>query len=146
MKFPRFFAAVLLLASTGIVGARVVRMWSDQELFDKSELVVLATPTTSNDTKEHGGHPNRDGQPVIGVETTFEVSAVLKGEKAIKDLILHHYRPDKMELPNAPTFLAFDIKAKRTFRLFLVRQADGRYAPVAGQTDPDMSIRPVTKI
>lgn len=145
MKFPRFCAAVLSLALTGIVEARAVRTWSDQELFDKSDLVVIATPTATSDTKEHGAHTSRDDQPVIGVDTKFAVTSVLKGEKDTKTVILHHYRADTMEVPNAPTFVSFALKKKRTFRLFLVRQADGRYAPVAGQLDPDMSIRPVTK-
>jgi hypothetical protein len=42
-----------LLVCTGIVAARAVRLWPYQELLEKSDLVVLATPTGTSDTKEH---------------------------------------------------------------------------------------------
>ena len=143
MKSIRLFLPVIafVLLSTGVVLARMVRPWSYQELLDKSDLAVIATPTVTNDTKEHGDHPERAGQPVIGVETGFTVSVVLKGDKTLKDFILHHYRADKMQVPNAPTFFAFDPAEKRTYILFLVREADGRYAPVVGQTDPGLAVK-----
>jgi hypothetical protein len=138
MKSLRLFVltTVFLLVSTGIVGARVVRTWSYQELLDKSDLVVIATPTATNDTKEHIGLPGYNIQPVIGVETKFEVSAVLKGDKSLKILVLHHYRADAIKVPNGPGFVSFDPAKERTFLLFLVREADGRYAPAFGQIDP----------
>jgi hypothetical protein len=143
MKSLRFFisAIVLIVVLPGIAGARLVRMWSDQELIDKSDLVVIATPIATNDTQEQGVRPSCAAQPVVGVETKFAVSAVLKGDQAIKHFILHHYRADKMRVPNAPTFISFDLKKNRIFHLFLVRQSDGQYAPVAGQMDPELSIR-----
>lgn len=132
---------LLSLVLTGVVGARLSQYWSDQELLDKSDLVVIATPTETHDTKERGGMPDFKAQPIIGVETTFAVIDVLKGALTTKMVILHHYRADKMETVNAPTFLSFDSKKKQRFRLYLVREADGRYAPVAGQIDPDLSVR-----
>lgn len=129
---------VLLLISTGAAGARAIRPWSYQELLDKSEVVVIATATATNDTREHIQLPGFVGQPVIGVETKFEVSAVLKGKKEIKDLILHHYRADGVVVPNGPTFVSFDPAKQRTYLLFLVREADGRYAPTFGQADPGL--------
>ncbi|MBA4148411.1 MAG: hypothetical protein H0X66_09880 [Verrucomicrobia bacterium] len=143
MKSIRLFfpAIAFLLISTGIVAGRIVRPWSYQELLDKADLMVIATPTATNDTKEHGDHPDRIGQPVIGIETGFAVSAVLKGDKMLKDFVLQHYRSDKVEVPNAPTFVSFDPAEKRTYILFLVREADGRYAPVVGQTDPGLGVK-----
>jgi len=143
MQSLRLLAAAmaLIVLLPGMAGARLVRTWSDQELFDKSDLVVTATPVATNDTKERGGHPNCDTQPIIGVETTFAVSAVFKGDQAIKRLVLHHYRADKVRVPNAPTFVSFDLHKGGIFRLFLVRQSDGRYMPVAGQNDPGLSLR-----
>jgi hypothetical protein len=81
-----------LLGFTGIVAARVVRIWSYQELLEKSDLVVLATPTATNDTKEHIDLPGFVREHVIGVETRFAVSALLKGDEALRDFALHHYR------------------------------------------------------
>ena len=143
MKSLRLFISslVLILALPVIGGARLVRMCPDQELFDKSDLVVIATPVATKDTNEHGSHPNRATQAIIGVETTFSVSAVLKGDPAIKRFVLHHYRADKMRHPNAPVFISFDLKEHRIFHLFLLREPDGHYAPVAGQEDPEISIR-----
>ena len=144
------FTTAFLLGVTGIVAARAVRIWSYQELLEKSDLVVLATPTGTNDTKEHIDLPGFAGEHVIGVETRFTVSAVLKGDKALKDFVFLHYRtaygPNITHLPNGPTYITFDPVANptippRTFILFLHREADGRYAPVVGQTDPGGAVR-----
>jgi hypothetical protein len=136
------------LATIVTADARVIQPWSYQQLLDKSDLVVIATPTATGDTKEHIALPGFEAQRVIGVETRFAVSAVLKGDKAIKDLVLHHYRSDVKEtprdiaagyvpsVPNGPTFVYFEPAKKREFLIFLVREADGRYAPAFGQVDP----------
>jgi hypothetical protein len=143
-----------LLGFTGIVAARAVRIWPYQELLEKSDLVVLATPTATNDTKEHIDLPGFVGEHVIGVETKFTVSAVLKGDKALSYFVFHHYRitdgPNIAHVPNGPSFISFDPVTTRnptilprTFILFLIREADGRYAPIAGQTDPGGAVREI---
>ncbi len=140
------FAAALLPGMTGVVPARVIGFWPYQQLLAKSELVVLATPAGTHDTKERIQLPGFAGQPVIGVETRFTVSATLKGDQALKDFVLPHYRPDGMVVPNGPTFVSFapgesPASIPRTYILFLLREADGRYAPVVGQADPGLGIR-----
>src|SRR5947209_4236977 len=127
-QFKLCFAAVFLVILTGVAMGRAVRTWSNQELLDKADLVVIATPTASDDTKEHIDLPGFVGQRVIGVETKFKVSAVLKGDKALKDFVLHYYRPDPagMMVPNGPTFISFPIPKKpadrtRTYLLYLLR-------------------------
>lgn len=131
--------------------ARAVRAWSYQELLDKSDEVFIATPTATNDSPEHIDLPGLSGQKVIGVETRFAVSAVLKGNKAQKEFVLHHYRPgpDGMIVPNGPTFVSFAVSGNptlpaRSYILFLLREADGRYASVVGQVDPGLGIRELT--
>jgi hypothetical protein len=140
-------AAVFLIVLTDVAMARGVRIWSYQELLEASDLVVIATPTASNDTKEHIDLPGFHGQRVMGVETRFAVSGVLKGDKTLKDLVLHHYRPAPggMRVSNGPTFVYFAVSEKpsvprRTYILFLHREADGRYAPVVGQADPGLGV------
>lgn len=133
---PFVITVLFILLSTAIVGARLISHMSYQELLDKSDLVVIATPTSTNDTKERIGLPGLVAQPVVGVETKFEVSAVFKGDKALKDLVLHHYRADAITVSNGPNLVSFDPEKKRTFLLFLVRETDGRYAPAFGQLDP----------
>jgi hypothetical protein len=56
--------------------ARFVVDWSEDELFSKSDLVVIATPVSNVDVKQHErfhGPQFRD-VPVIGVFTTFAVN------------------------------------------------------------------------
>ena len=150
MKSLRLFVPAIgfLVVLTGTVGARGVRFWSYQELLDKSDVVVLATATATDDTGEHIDLPGFVGEHVIGVETGFAVSAVLKGDKALKDFVLHHYHPGPggVRVPNGPTFVYFAVSEKpsaprRTYLLFLHREAGGRYAPVIGQTDPGLGVK-----
>ncbi|MDA1054933.1 MAG: hypothetical protein O3C40_31300 [Planctomycetota bacterium] len=132
------FASTFLLVSTGSVSARLVRHWSYQELLDKSDLVAIATPRATNDTEEHINLPGLAAQRVVGVETEFAVSVVLKGDKALKKFSLHHYRAEgAMVVRNGPTLVSF-APGEKTFIAFLVREADGRYAPTVGQVHPGM--------
>src|SRR5439155_7988201 len=105
-------ASTCLLVSSGIVAARVVRIWSYQDLLEKSDLVVMATPTANNDTQEHIDLPGFTGEHVVGVETRFSVSAVLKGDKAAGAVVFHHYRTadstNVPHVPNGPSFVSFD--------------------------------------
>lgn len=137
MKTFRFLALAIAISfsSPGDVCGRAVVPWTDQELFDKSDLVVIATvsiPTT--DTKERISFPGFPGQKATGVETKFAISAVLKGDESRKELTLHHYRG--VDSPNGPSLVSFNASDKVTFLLFLVREADGRFAPTFGQKDP----------
>jgi len=133
-----FFACTFLLVSTGSASARVVRHWSYQELLDKSDLVVIATPLATTDTEERIDLPGLAAQRVVGVETEFAVFVVLKGDKSLKKFSLHHYRADGMMMvPNGPSLVSF-TPGEKTFIAFLVREADGRYAPTVGQVDPGM--------
>ena len=151
---PIVLAAALLLVSTGIVGARAVRVWSYQELLDKSDLVVLATATDTKETREHIDLPGFLGEHVIGVDTKFVVSAVLKGDKSQTSIFLHHYRTSDgtniPHVPNGPSFVSFapaenSTLVPRAYILFLVREADGRYAPVVGQTDPGLGVKELVR-
>lgn len=141
---------------TGVADARAVQIWSYQELLDKSDLAVIATPTTTNDTPEQisSGIANLS---YIGMETRFKVSTVLKGDMTLKTFVLHHYRPPGSNpagliAPDGPTFVYFRLSTGpanpfgMSYILFLVREADGRYAPVAGETDPGLSIQELKDI
>ncbi len=133
-----FLVALILFTATTLAEARAVRLWTYQELLDKADFVVIAVPTAMGDCQERLQSLPGTRQPVVGVETKFQVSAVLKGEKSTKEFVLHHYRCDGFPctMPNGPTFITFDPAKKRPYLLFLVREADGRYAPVVGQIDP----------
>jgi hypothetical protein len=152
MKTLRLLALVILFLPgfTGTIVARGVAMWSYQELIDKSDLVVLATPTATGYTKETIGII---GQQAIGVETKFTIIAVFKGDKTLKNFTLHHYcTPDSItHVANGPDFIAFEpvtnpTLPQRTFILFLIKEADGRYAPVVGQTDPGGAVKELSGV
>ena len=139
MKSLRLFilTSAFLLVSTGVLSARAMRNWSNQELLDKSDLVVIASPTASATTGELTNLPDVTGVSVIGVESKFVVSAVVKGDTAIKDFVLHHYKEANGGIPdNGPLLVSFDTGKRQSFLLYLVREADGRYAPATGQADP----------
>ena len=118
---------------------RPMRTWSYQELTDQADLVVIAKPVSTTNTTEHSVLPNTaPGVRVIGVNTDFKVLVALKGDQSLKTLVLHHCRlPNPKEhIIDGPNLVFFDLKQANRFLLFLHRDADGRYSPVSGQTDP----------
>jgi hypothetical protein len=143
-------AVVAICCTTSKLTARMMVLLSYQQLLDKSDLVIIATPTTrTSDTAERSYLPNiftqeRNGTktpiPSIGVETTFRIAVVLKGKPLVGDVVLHHYREASRRLAmDGPFLVAFDPSDRswrRSYILFLVREPDGRYAPTGGQTDP----------
>ena len=153
--------AALSLCIEAAAYARLVNTVSYQELFDKSDLVVIAVPVTKTaDTGERTSFQNMsqvdpDGKQTVvaavGVETAFSVSLVMKGDRTIKQITLHHYRqadrpsvaPDGREIvylsgPNVVSFDPSDARGRRNVLLFVVKEQDGRYAPYGGQTDPGL--------
>lgn len=143
-QVPRIASFTFLLCAFLAVfaaDARIVRRWPDEELTAKSEFIAVAIPKKTSETDERGGLAGFESQPVLGVNTEFTVVAVYKGHQAMKSFVLHHYRFAGTTSVNGPTFLTFDTSGKQKYRLYLVKEPDGRYAPVAGQIDPDMSVR-----
>ena len=155
MKIVRFvlkFATILLLFIPGPAQAREILVPSYQEMLAKSDLVVIANPISkTKDTTEEDFLPGiflqeKDGKrsriQAIGVETKFAVLAVLKGDATIKQFTLHHYREAQPSLAlNGPSLVSFDpsnMSKRSSYLLFLVREPDGRFAPIGGQTDPGM--------
>lgn len=153
MKVFRFLlvlaaVAALICATSDRSQARLMENHSYKELFDRSNLVVIATPESkTTDTKERAPlaniirqdeRGNKNEVNSIGVETVFAVAAVLKGEKTIRRFTLHHYRLTG-GTENGPLLVFFDpsdTSNNSSYLLFLVREPDGRYAPTGGQTDP----------
>ena len=132
--------------------ARIHQAWNYATLNDKATLIVIATPTKVTATSERTPLPNiqavhKDGtkEDVIGagVETTFEVLTVLKGERSTNNLVLHHFTladPNRRVM-NGPQLVSFEPKEKKRYLMFLQREADGRYVAVCGQTDPVYAIK-----
>ena len=156
MKPLAFITAFLLIAATmPSAGARNIYVPTYDELFAKSDFVVIARPTgKTRDTRERATLSNNISPistdtispsiAAIRVVTDFECLFVIKGAKR-KRFTLHHYREGpsgERTIVNGPTFMTFDLKeTTQTFLMFLVRERDGRFAPVVGQLDPDLSIQ-----
>ena len=108
---------------------------SYREMFDKADLVVIATAVETKDTNEHLKLLNSVN--VVGVETQFKTRLIIKGPKNLKQFVLHHYRePNGEFVENGPALIHIPGGQHPDFVLFLLRETDGRYAPITGQTDP----------
>jgi hypothetical protein len=141
-------SAILVTAVAAPLMARTIPTYDYDDLFAKSDFVVIAEPLQkTHDTAERS--TLRDVNPpvpVIGVETEFQSQLVLKGRKRDR-FTLHHYR-EKPQPPPKPgiegiimdglMLVTFDPKnEKPVYLLFLVHEPDGRFAPTGGQTDVD---------
>jgi hypothetical protein len=149
MRAQILLLSLLVLSVSRLIGASPDRSWTYQEMLQKADLVVMAEWVSTKDTDERTTLPDtRPPVKVFGVTTEFEVSVVFKGGKDVQKLGLHHYRfqyEDEALRPFAPQLIRIlepvrrdgvDYPGGGKFLLFLVREKDGRYAPVTGQTDP----------
>lgn len=133
--------SLLLLLSCGLPGmasARLIATPGYQALYDRADAVVIATAQATTDTDERIALPGlQPDVPAVGVDTPLRVQAWLKGAPDAT-VVLHHYRLANPGQPlvNGPLLLDFQRDDAQTLLFFLVREPDGRYAPVAGQTDP----------
>ncbi len=131
-------AAILLSTSVAHrISARLISAWSYQELFNKSDFVVIANLVSRTHDSNERTTLRKIQEKVIGVETQFQTQVVLKGAKRAH-FILHHYRsvPSKVAVVNGPSFISFDPQhSTRAYILFLRRERDGRFAPTGGQID-----------
>ncbi len=131
--------ALLLLTVTFAARARGIRAWTYEELYEQADLVVIVKPISTKDTGEKWILPDiGPATDVVGLSTVFEIRLVMKGDKSLKECTLHHYRlaDTKRGISNGPLLVSFDPKDSPKYLLFLKKEADGRYAPVSGQTDP----------
>jgi hypothetical protein len=135
--------------------------WVDyDELFAKSDFVVIAEPASkTRDTHEHAFLTENisPGVRALGVVTDFRCLFVLKGPKR-QNFTLHHYRlapaPASKQsggvervILNGPTFQTYEPQpGTQPFLMFLIRQRDGRFAPVAGQVDLPISVQEIHRM
>ena len=144
------FALLTFLVVTSLCDARPGAVWTYEKLVAAADLVVIATPSETKD-KEKTVLPDMqrtgaDGKlvpiPAVGVETTFEVLAVLKGDKKPERFVLYHLRQAKPEnVLNGPQLISFNPKKQQRYLLFLRREADGRFVSVTGQVDAAVGVK-----
>jgi hypothetical protein len=143
-KMALGFGCLVVLVMVVVAEGRLVRPWTDAELMDKSDLVVIATPISTRDLAETSSL-GWEGGLFRGVETTFKVLNARKGMPANDRIILHHYRTENWFPPNGPGLINFTPNSTNQLMLYLMGDGTNRYAPVAGQIDPGLSIKPVPK-
>lgn len=148
-KVATFLAISFVACTTFPLQARRMLVLSYQQLLDQSDLVVVAIPTSKTaDTVEEGFLPgivrqdqNGDQSKIetIGVETVFKVAVVFKGDKTVRQFVLHHYRESEpcadLDAASLVSFDPTNLAQRSSYLMFLVREQDGRYAPTGGQTD-----------
>lgn len=147
---PKILLYLAFVLSGGLSApARIVRSWSDAELMKAADLVVVATPLATKDldeTNSLGWSQSESFRPRFrGLETAFKVYDVLKGMPANDRIVLHHYR-NEIEWgspPNGPDFVTFTQGSTNKLVLYLIKDGASRYAPVTGQVDSYLSIRPL---
>ena len=132
-------AATLFIAVNA--AARLSRHWTYQEMFDASDLVIIAIAQSSKDTGDRTTLPDYTPRvDVVPVLTKFESFLILKGPKEIKKFDLFHYRyasgDDEFAMSNTPFLIRIEDEKQPTFLLFLSKRDDETYEPVTGQTDP----------
>ena len=140
MKAIKILTATSLILTTACLAhARIYTLFAYQELYDQADLMIIAKPISTQDTVEKTTLPNiAPDVHVVGLSTEVEISMVMKGDKSLKKVTLHHYRVANPEdlLNSGPNLVSFDPSQQTLFLMFLRLEKDGRYAPVSGQTDP----------
>ena len=147
MKISLSILLILLLSPMAF--ARFHENWDYDKMTKQADVIVIAiAEVATHDTAERTTFPNcfdaADGSPApaVGVETTFKVLSVLKGDMKAEIFVFHHLRdPQTIPANNGPCVVSFEPKEKKTFILFLKRESDGRYSSVTGQTDPNIGVK-----
>jgi hypothetical protein len=140
----KLILCLALMAFDRSSSARVVRMWSDAELMAASDLVVIGQPVETKDLAETNalGFSSTESfqSRFRGVETTFKISAVLKGTQVGNQVVLHHYRFEWGSPPNGPSLVEFNRGDTNEYLLYLKNDEKNRYASVTGQMDPTIKL------
>lgn len=165
-------AASLSLSS--ISSARKVEIWPYEKLLKEADLVVIACAVSKVATDDRWDADVFDSDGFTGVETTFELAALLKGKSANSFKVLHfQYKNSSIPFEDGPGLVSFlaeplsvgirrsgeteegpktleptkskNLKPAPEYLLFLKRRADGRFEAVSGQVDPNSSVRTLFK-
>jgi hypothetical protein len=150
--------AAVIAATSSPAHARGLEPWPYKRLLKEADAVVIGRPLSVADS----GEVTKDNlwkAEFVGVNTTFHIEAVLKGEVEGDKLRVLHYRlKPGVLIDDGPLLVSFrqhatDLSTREVkvslgrpgYLLFLKRRADGRYEPLSGQTDPALSVREMYK-
>jgi hypothetical protein len=139
----------LFFGSTTHALGRPITAWTYPKLTEAADLIVIAQSLSTTDAKK----TDKPGQGLegdfVGVDTTFRILCVLKGQYKEKEFTLFHYRestrPEGGPTPDidGPLLVSFDCKDAKDqeYLLYLKKRRDGRYECVSGDVDPLLSVR-----
>jgi hypothetical protein len=145
--------SVLIIASSTF--ARPIADWPYEKLFKEADVVLIATAKEVKPSEDKLEGPYKEH--LGGRVATLTVRAVLKGEvKGEAVEVVHFAEKGEMRLPNGPMLVVFrttpaHVEA-RTYQthvgtpdylVFLKAEKDGRYSPVAGQVDSELSVKEI---
>jgi len=176
MKFRVFVTAIAAsLSLSAISSARKIEIWPYEKLLKEADLVVIARAVSKVATDDRWDANVFDSDGFSGVETTFELAAVIKGKSANSFKVLHfQYKNPSRPFEDGPGLVSFvteplsvgirrsgvteeegpktleptkskSLKPAPEYLLFLIRRADGRFEAVSGQVDPNSSVRTLVK-
>lgn len=138
-KIILYFALAIMTCN---LLARAVHIWTESELKNGSDLIVVGTVIEVKNLNETNSLGWPQPPKFRGVETTFKVSEVHKGVVSGDKIILHHYREEIQSgyLKNGPSLISFTVNSTNKYLLYLVKDGTNRFAPVSGQIDPSFSV------
>src|SRR6185295_4414116 len=134
MKKTIAVVIAILWLSVTVLGRAVYYMTEDQ-MRKASDWIVMGKVSATRDLDESS---TLNGHKCRGVETTFTISRVLKGDSTNpRTIVLHHYRLDQnIEYSYAPYLLNLNANRTDEYLLYLLKEGTGRFVPVSGQVDP----------
>ena len=136
-RYEKSIPIILLLLVAVSASARIIFPWTEAKMRDASDLIVVGTVTKVQDLDETNT-TLWPGCKFIGVEATFAVSKVLKGDPTTRTIVLHYYRFDRVIPGNAPCLVSLTPNDLNQYLLYLVPDGASRFAPVSGQIDPSV--------
>jgi hypothetical protein len=112
MKIKFIFHLLLIGLLGNSLNARLVRPWTHEELYEASDLVVIANPI---ETKESESILSGHGDPgkFQAYATRFDIAVVLKRKMNEEELWINYFRYKKgISADNGALFLSFPVKPK----------------------------------
>src|SRR5262245_42208809 len=168
MRYRLWLAAACAAWLASPSPARVLENWPYERLFKEADLVVIATAVSTESCADRFTDHTWPCE-FAGLTTKFEVKSAVKGQPDGKEIKVLHFRfgeskkeyanrPGPFPIIDGPLFVAFRTKSIKVtvdggkwvvpspeYMLFLKRLKDGRYEPVSGKVDPQLSVRELFK-
>jgi len=158
LRFPTLVLFCLCTWPVGDASARVIPTWTYEDLFSKSDVVVIADPLATTDSGEESDLENPWKVRFVGVNTEVKIKYAIKGTEKNEKIVVTYYRlPDSTIIKNGPELAHISLterteasstgkksSGKPEYLLFLRKRKDGVYEPVSGLMDSSLSIRELT--